>query len=413
MIKASRLPTTKTGIPVASDKGSVEGLTLNGRRMNIAGTEYYEVSGKLTEGAWRDALNTIQKRGTTLKLEFEEADPNLALFTNTPVTLHSVNLTAKTMTDGQATLEIYTNSKGDYYSWQGFFRVRVPVSPDGSFDATEMSRILKSAGLDDLLITPTPEAEKTLIKSRLVWQNAPGRVSEYKGLTGKALEDKLDDILKDIGISEARVNGVELRKICDGYAAYYDPETAAAMKKAGADYVWSGVRSPDAVVGIVKSGGMSSTNRRTFTGMKMTGSSPSDDMRTGGADSVFTRLGISNVGKTYNNSYCGGPYRIIYDEAILGRTDWYAHTSDSFGTTSPSKMAARLSPVDFVQAMKQSYASDNEIMFRQGIPVSSFTGIVCETTGDRADLIAKFKAEGITKINGVPLAQFIKVGRKI
>ena len=227
------------------------------------------------------------------------------------------------------------------------------------------------------------------------------------------MEDKLDDIIKDIGISDSRIAGVQLRKVCEGYATYYDPETVKAMKQAGAEYVWSGVRSSDSVVGIVKTGGMSSTNRRCITGNRITGSSPESDMGTGGADSVFTRLGVKTGGVRFNNSYCGGPYRIIFDVGELGRTDWYAHTSDSFGTTSPTRMAQRLTPVDFVKQMKQSYKSDNEIMFRQGIPVSSFTGIVCEDTAHRAELIQKFQAQGIQEINGIPLAKFVKVGNTI
>ena len=409
----SRLPTTKAGVPISSDKGAVEGLNLSGRRMNIGGTEYYEVSGKLTEGTWSSTSKAIRGRSTTGRLQFEEADPNLSFFTNTPVTLRNVDLKCQTVVDGQSVFEIYTNTSGDYYSWQGFFRVRVPVGPDGAFDAAEMSRMLKSVGLDDLLTTPTPEAERTLIKSRLVWQNAPSRVSEYQGLTGKALEDKLDNILRDIGITDSRIDGVELRKICEGYATYYDPVTAATMQKAGADYVWSGITSSDAVVGIVKSGGMSSTNLRTFTGMRMTGASPSTDMHTGGADNVFTRIGIRGVGKRYNDCFSGGPFRVIYDPDILGRTDWYAHTSDSFGTTRPSQMAKRLTPVDFVRQMNRHYEDGNEIMFRHGIPISSFTGIVCEHASDRADLLAKFAAEGITEINGIPLAKFITIGSKI
>ena len=408
----SRVPTTKGGIPVASDKGSVEGLGLTARRMNIGGTEYYEVSGKLTEGTWSDTWNAIKKRSTKGPLQFEEADPDLALFSNTPINL-GVNLQCRTVTDGQNTFQLYTHDGGtEYHSWQGFFRVRVPASADGSIDAAEMSRVLKSVGLDDLLTTPTPEAEKTLIKSRLVWQNAPARVQETKGLTGQALEDKLDDILQDIGISSKRVAGVELRKIGEGYATYYDPEMAAAMKQAGADYVWSGVRRPQGVVGIVKSGGLKSTNQRTFTGVRLTGASPQSDMGTGGADSVFTRLGIRGNGQRFNNSYSGGPYRIIIDEAELGRTDWYAYDCDNFGTTRPSEMLRRMSGTDFAKAMKRSYESSNEIMFRHEIPTTSFTGIMCETPADRDTLIQAFQTEGITEINGTPLAKFIKVGSK-
>ena len=409
----SRLPATKNGVPISSDKGAVEGLNLTGRRMNIGGTEYYEVSGKLTQGTWQAAQGAVGSRGNVVKFEFEEADPTMAFFSKKPLTINNVNMTGQKLTDGQTTFEIYTNNGGDYYSWQGFFRIRVPVSADGAFDASEMTRVLKSVGLDDLVTAPTAEAERTMIKSRLVWQNAPGRVKELQGLTGQALEDKLDDIIRDIGITDKRISAVELRKICDGYATYYDAETVAAMKKAGADYVWSGVRDSKAVVGIVKSGGMSSTNRRTLSGIKMTGASPSSDMQSGGADSVFTRLGIKNVGKRFNDCFSGGPYRVIYDVDILGRTDWYAYTGDSFGTTRPSTMSTRLSPVDFVLQMKQKYREGNEIMFRQGIPLSSFSGIVCETTSDRAALLAEFQTEGITEINGVPLAQFVKVGKTI
>ncbi len=45
----SKVPTTQEGIPIASDRGSVEGLVLRARRMNIDGAEVYEVSGKLTQ----------------------------------------------------------------------------------------------------------------------------------------------------------------------------------------------------------------------------------------------------------------------------------------------------------------------------------------------------------------------------
>lgn len=413
----SRVPTTKGGIPVASDKGTVEGLGLTARRMNIDGTEYYEVSGKLTEGAWTDTLRAIQGRSTKVVMDFEKSDPAMALFSGTPIDLQAngVTLNCQRMVDGQNVLEVYTkDASSNFHSWHGFFRVRVPVSPDGSIDAAEMSRILKSAGLDDILVTPTPEAERTLIKARMIWQNAPGRVREFQGLTGQALEDKLDDILRDIGISDSRIAGVELRKIAEGYATYYDPELAAAMEKAGAEYVWVGANKTSTVVRAVSSGGLQSTNHRCFAGINMTGASPEADMRCGGADNVFTRLGVKNGhGARFNGSFKGGPYRIIIDEKELGRTDWYAYTGDSFGTTKPSEMLGRLSATDFAKAMNKSYQGGNEIMFRQMISSESFTGIVCETKADRAQLLQAFKAEGITEINGVPVAQFVKVGSTI
>ena len=412
----SRVPATKGGVPVASDKGAVEGLNLTARRMNIDGTEYYEVSGKLTEGAWSDTLRATRKGAAKVAMEFEEADPTLAVFSKNTVDLagEGVHLKCQRIVDGQNVLEIYVKDGESYHSWQGYFRIRVPVSPDGAIDAAEMSRVLKSVGLDDLLATPTPEAEQILIKSRLIWQSAPSRVTEFQGLTGKALEDKLDDILRDIGISDSRIAGVELRKIAEGYATYYDPQMVVDMQKAGAEYLWAGMKKPSSVVRAIKTGGMKSTNTRCFEGVKMTGASPGPDMKSGGADSVFTRLGVKNShGAKFNNSFKGGPYRMIIDSRELGRTDWYAYTGDEFGTTRPNMMQGRLPATEFAKAMNKSYQSGNEVMFRHMIPSTSFTGVMCETKAERDALLQAFRAEGITEVNGIPIDKFVRVGTTV
>ena len=412
----SSVPTSSLGVPVSSDKGAVEGLGLTARRMNIGGTEYYEVSGKLTRGTWESTVQGIRKRATACNLEFEEGDPVLALFSNSPIDLKNAgaDIRALRITDGQNIFDVYVDGPEKYHSWTGFFRVRVPVSPDGAIDAAEMSRMLKSVGLDDLLTTPTPEAERTFIKSRLVWQNAPSRVPELKGLTGQALEDKLDDIIRDIGITESRINGVELRKVYEGYCTYYDPEMAAAMQQAGADYVWSGNNKASSILRLIQSGGMKSSNTRYFSGIgKVTGASSIEDMRTGGGDSVFTRLGIRGCGYRYKDCPFGGGYRIIIDPKELGRTDWYAYQGDSYGRTDPSTMSGRLPGLDFVAEMKRRYRTGNEIMFRHGIPSSSVIGVTCDTQKDRTALLDLLKKNGITEVNGIPISQWVKVGTDI
>lgn len=408
----SKVPTTQEGIPIASDRGSVEGLVLRARRMNIDGAEVYEVSGNLTQGTWARALKTIKPSSATEALEFEEASKTSAFFSSSGLSL-GVNTKCRAVHDGEKTLQIYTHEGGEYYSWQGFFRARVPVTADGGFDAREMKKLLKTAGLDDLTETPTVEAEKRLIKSRLVWQNAPSRAPEYENLTSDALDKKLDEILKDLGIDQKRVDGVELRKVCDGYAVYYDPAQAKALKAAGADYVWCGVGSADSVVSIIQSGGLRSTNRRCLSGIRLTGASPSQDMRTGGADNVFTRIGVKNVhGKVrYDKSFCGSGYRLIIDEAELGRTDWYAYTGDNFGTTQPSTFHSRQGSEEFVRGQKEGYyQSGNEIMFRQGIPATSIQKIRCPGERERGRLLQAFRNAGITEVNGVPIEDFVEVG---
>ena len=407
----SKVPTTQEGIPISSDRSSVEGLVLRARRMNIDGSEFYEVSGKLTQGTWERTLKTIKPTSATEALEFEEASKTSAFFSSGGLSI-GVNTKCQAVHDGEKTLQVYTHEGGNYYSWQGFFRARVPVTADGGFDAREMKGLLKTAGLDDLTATPTAEAEKRLIKSRLVWQNAPSRVPEYETLTGDALDKKLDEILKDLGIDQKRVDGVELRKVCDGYAVYYDPEQAKALKAAGADYVWCGVGRAENVVSIVQSGGLRSTNRRCLSGIRLTGASPSSDMGTGGADNVFTRIGTSaGRGKIrYDDSFCGSGYRLIIDEAELGRTDWYAYTGDNFGTTRPSTLHSRQGSEEFVKGQNRSFKSGNEIMFRQGIPTESIQKIRCSGDYERDKLLKAFRDAGITSVNGIPIEDFVEVG---
>jgi hypothetical protein len=97
----------------------------------------------------------------------------------------------------------------------------------------------------------------------------------------------------------------------------------------------------------------------------------------------------------------------------MQRTDWYAHTGDEFGSTETSTMARRLSPVEFIKAMSDSYRFGNEIMFRQGIAKESFIGISCQDSSLRAELLQKFKDAHITSVNGIPIEDFVKVGTTI
>ena len=113
----------------------MEGLVLRARRMNIDGAEVYEVSGKLTQGTWARALKTIKPSSATEALEFEEASKTSAFFSSSGLSL-GVNTKCRAVHDGEKTLQIYTHEGGEYYSWQGFFRARVPVTADGGFSAS-------------------------------------------------------------------------------------------------------------------------------------------------------------------------------------------------------------------------------------------------------------------------------------
>lgn len=416
----SKLPDNKLGIPIKSDKGSVEGLNLTGRRMQIlddaSGSTYevYEISGKLTNATWSKTWDKMKPIGDNSgELFFEAADEAKKLYSS-KVDL-GASIRTMTVTDGETTFELYIDGQTRQYNgWRGFFRVRTPVTVDGATDAANIKRMLQKLDLDDLLITPDSEAEAIMKKTRLVWQNAPQRVRELDGLTTDQIPAKLDMIIREEGIDPKRINNMKMIKIFDGYQTYVEEGIQAAYEKAGLKHVWSGIPDGDDIVKIIQSPGLLSNNNRFRAGMKRTGASPVADFKTGGSDNVFTRIGVKNKNSPrFDDCYRGNRYRILIDPKEMQRTDWYAFEGDSFGTSEASALASRPSPIDFIKRMSTSYCSGNEIMFRHGIAKESFIGISCQSGSLRAELLDKFKKANITAVNGIPIEDFVKVGSTI
>lgn len=411
----SVIPEKKLGVPVTSDKGSLEGLNLSARRMNIGGQEVYEVSGKLVYSTWSKTWDKMKSTGEIGELTFEAADDEKKLFSSTTKADLGTSIRSITATDGHTTFELYIDGESRKYNgWRGFFRLRTPVTADGAADAANMRNMLQKLELDDLLLNPDSEAETILKKSRLVWQNAPHRIQELNGLTPEQVQDKLDMILRQEGIDPNRIKSMKMVKVFDGYSTYVEDGILDTYQKAGLEYVWTGVPDGDDIVKIIQSPGLMSNNNRFRAGMRRTGASPVEDFRTGGSDNVFTRIGVKNKNNPrFDDCYRGDRYRIIIDPKVMERTDWYAYEGDSLGSSDPSDLAARLSPVEFIKRMATSYRYGNEIMFRHGIAKETFIGISCQSNALRAELLEKFKQAHITAVNGIPIEDFVKVGSTI
>jgi hypothetical protein len=411
----SIVPDRKLGVPVKSDKGSVEGLNLTARRMNIDGDEVYELSGKLTNATWSKTWDKMKPIGVTGELQFEIADDAKKLFSSATKADLGASIRTMTVTDGQTTFELYIDGQSRRYNgWRGFFRMRTPVTADGAADARNMKNMLQKLELDDLLISPDSEAETILKKSRLVWQNAPQRIQELDGLTPEQIPAKLDMIIRQEGIDPKRINNMKMVKVFDGYSTYVEEGIQATYEKAGLKYIWTGIPDGDDIVKIIQSPGLLSNNNRFRAGMRRTGASPVADFKSGGSDNVFTRIGVKNKNNPrFDNCYRGDRYRIIIDPKEMQRTDWYAFEGDSFGTSEAFALASRPSPVDFIKNMATSYRSGNEIMFRHGIAKESFIGISCQSGSLKAELLDKFRKANITAVNGIPIEDFVKVGTAI
>lgn len=408
------VPEKRIGIPVRSDGGDLEGLNLTARRMNIGGTDYYEISGKLTYDTWSETWNRLKPMGITDELRFEAADDALRLFSKTTMADTGVSIRSIQVSTPYGTFEMYIDGQTRRYEgWRGFFRARVETAGASKVDADNMRQLMNSVGLDSLTTNPTAADELLLKKTRLVWQHSPQRTQELKGLTATQRAAKLDLIMKQEGIDAAQLAKMNVSEVYDGYTTYINEAVGEEYKKAGLRYVWSGITDAEDVVKIINSPGLSSNNNRFIQGMKRAGASPIRDFETGGSDNVFTRIGVEGTSASFDDCYRGSTYRILIDPKEMQRTDWYAYTSDSFGTVEEAMMAKRTAPIDFIKQMKSNYESGNEIMFRKGISKDSFIGISCETDRLRATLLKEFKAAGVTEVNGTPIEKFVKVSTKI
>lgn len=405
------LPNNQHGVALRSDGGMVEGLNVTGRRVTIDGSDYYEISGKLTEESWKQAAKTVKSQGGTGEMDFLVRDSagGYDRFNS------GMKLEANRLTAGGGEMEIYSDIVNkDKFGMAGYFRVRVPATGNAAADKKAIQEVFDKSGLTALTSSPTDADELLLKKTRIAWQRDPAAFEKARYLTGNAREKAIDDILKKSGIDLNRVNGMTLKEVFPGYSTYVDEAALAEYQNAGLTHIWAGVGNSDSVVAICKSDGFAATNYRITSGMKRCGASPDTDMCTGGSDGVFTRIGV-NANRDYSDSYLGGRYRVIIDPKEMTRTDWWAHKGDEYGVAKPDScvFSTRLSGIDFVKSQNGHFNSSNEIIFRHGISTDKFIGISCENEAYRRELLTKFKSEGITEFNGIPIDKFVTVTTKV
>lgn len=416
-------PGQKQGQAVWSDADKVEGMNLNARRMIIDGDVHYEITGKLRASTWDEVLQKMDGANATvpskrINMVFETTAPTSRAWTsNTQVgiyeNIHGVITTLDPYDTKYASFELYSGKAQGLHCWDGYFRIRVRSSGDGVADAKKANDLLKLVGLDDVAKTPTAAAEETLKKARLVWSQAPGRVDELKNLAGNSLVRKLDDIIAQENINVAQLASMELRKEYNGYITYAVPGLAKDLEKAGAKYVYHSVCREGDVLKILESGGISSTMSRIKQGIERpAGASMSADMRTGGADSAFTRIATGQaqrMKRKFSGASVYGDYQIKMSTEVLERTDYYAFEGDMFGEVQRISSRGK-SPLQFVKDMESNFQGSNEIMFRNGIDSRYFTEIMCNSRQERQHLLSELQARGIMDINGIDIDKFITVG---
>ncbi len=398
------------GAAFISDATALEGMESNLRKITIDGVDYYELSGKLTNERWKAAASQISGQNfnqwmwyqTSGQIDYSKPILNM---TSVNTTFHVKTEYIKNGND----LLVLAGKDAEYggRALMGQFTIRVQAS-NGADAAAQIKQLISKAGMDDILDTATDAAALRYKKMRLIWQTAP---SEAAKLSAKSTDLEIDAVMKRIGITPQRLAKAQFKKVQDGYFTLYDPENISLAKKHNVAYLYHEAWSEDAVVNVIKSGELLSTTNRYGRGIFVDGASSSTDIETGGADSVFTRIVFNNqIGKEERYGSFGN-YVFIFDKSSLERTDWYAYRSDKFGTTKENDFTKRLGTEEHFEKSKNRYSRSNELLFRNTLPLDTLKEIRVPKYS-RQPLIDKLHSEGIMKINGIRIEDFIKEGGK-
>ena len=124
---------------------------------------------------------------------------------------------------------------------------------------------------------------------------------------------------------------------------------------------------------------------------------------------VFLRAvtGIENMTIFSLDVYC------LIDNSELDRTDWYAYSSDKYGTIEPDEFKERKTPGELFNLLRKDFNMSNEIMLRRGVGINKIKAIIVggSPVYDRAEkrnnILKTLRRRGITDVGGVPINKFI------
>ena len=269
----------------------------------------------------------------------------------------------------------------------GLVKVEVPSGTDPEATEQILGEILeKDLGIPDALGEVTEEAEREYKMARYKWQHV---------ITGDLTPEQMDQAEK-----------LHREEVFPGYTTLVERgKHEEYLGRYGEDIRaihWLYMGSTKTIYQILTQGLMCTTERYSRGFMK-NGMSSIDDMRTGGADSVFTRI----ANKSRRGEMDGAV--VVFKPEVFDRTDWYSYSYDKFGSTDDESFARRFSPDAIFTELTtpQDYdLSNNEQMFRTGIGAGFIESIEVDSSS-RDEIIAELRSMGLEEINGRPIEEVV------
>ncbi len=287
--------------------------------------------------------------------------------------------------------------------------VKVLVAPPET-DVRAMLGVVKMEIPNDM---PTDKAERIVARIMEEDFGVPDGLGEVSEADERAYKNSLyrwhHKIEEDLSPEEVEAaDRLERMEVFPGYTAMVEPGKHREYVEKYGDGLRAihGLHTGDArsIYRALTSGLMASSERYS-RGMIREGMSTREDFKTGGADSVFTRIYDEERIQERIGSV------IVFKPELFDRTDWYTYACDMFGSTDKSTFDGRETPDSMMQLIANSeppsYAS-NEQMFRTGIGPQYIERIFVNLD-ERDSIIADLKAMGLEEFDGRPIEEVIVV----
>lgn len=378
-----------------------------------SGKEFFEVSGifnQLPGGDGLDkfgsiALPTAMTSGTgKFKLHsfaggiHNESGPGSGTIMKSP------GWTGKT--GGGSQVDLFAD--GAPQAFRNTFKVRIPADKDVE---SEMAEAFGAMGISvDAAMAEQTEEDERLLKKAAILKAMIGPkawCTESVALPPKRLNDEgwLDARLASHGVTEEMVASARFETTFENHQSvvFDDPKVDDSPN---IKFVYQGNSFEGIFYQILDGSGWSSRSARYLNGIEQGGASAADDVATGGATGAFARIGKTGAKGGWGLK-CEG-WKVVFHPRILKRADWRFYTSDSFGRITgdgsfqPGAGKER-------HGVTGSMSSSNEVLFDQGMSVKDVAGILAPSAGDRQKMLDQLAKEGITELNGIPMADIVKV----
>jgi hypothetical protein len=278
------------------------------------------------------------------------------------------------------------------------FRVRIPMELD---PVAELRAAFQKMGKDpDLVLASINEDSDRIFKKSMYVRGLMGASGWNEGQFTPELmhnEEWLDAQLAKFG-AKTKAQNLKVVKTFDNQVSVVADDVE---KFAEWNFAYVGSKSFGTTLQLLQGSGWSSRRNRLLHGVWNGGQSAGADFQNGGAKGTFFR--IAGPGKAMLSSY---ECQIIVHPRVFQRTDWWRYNQDGYGNTSSYNQhgaPVAKSPKRYTGEL----STTNEIIFEGGVSAQDIVAVVVNDDTQRADMIAKLQAAGITELNGKPLNEVI------